>query len=100
MSGMGGTMDDQTQELDLLADGELGDDRRRELLSRLDEQPDGWRRCAMAFLEAQDWRREMPRAAREPTFVPIDDRTESTEDEAAAPETIVRRPPLGWLGTM
>jgi len=41
--------------LDLLADGELSESQRRELLSRLDHVPDGWRRCALAFLEAQAW---------------------------------------------
>jgi hypothetical protein len=44
---------------DLLADGELDEPRRRELLSRLDDQPGGWRRCALAFLEAQTWRNEL-----------------------------------------
>jgi hypothetical protein len=41
---------------DLLVDGELNEAARRELLSRLDREPDGWRRCALAFLEAQTWR--------------------------------------------
>jgi hypothetical protein len=29
---------------------------RRQLLLRLDSEPEGWRRCALAFLEAQTWR--------------------------------------------
>jgi hypothetical protein len=37
-------------------DGELPDAERRALLLRLDTEPDGWRRCALAFLEAQNWR--------------------------------------------
>jgi hypothetical protein len=41
--------------LDLLVDGELDDDERRALLDRLDTEPDGWKRCALAFLEAQCW---------------------------------------------
>jgi hypothetical protein len=45
--------------LDLLVDGELDSGRRRELLRRLDEHPEGWRRCALAFLEAQAWREEL-----------------------------------------
>lgn len=49
-------LDDAT--LDLLVDGELSSADRRELLARLDSIPDGWRRCAMAFLEAQTWRQE------------------------------------------
>ncbi len=51
-------MTDDAQ-LDLLVDGELGDEERRELLSRFDTEPDGWRRCALAFLEAQTWRQAM-----------------------------------------
>jgi hypothetical protein len=42
--------------LDRLVDGELSDQERRELLLRLERTPDGWRRCAMAFLEGQEWR--------------------------------------------
>src|SRR5690242_10805193 len=38
---------------ELLVDGELDEVRRRELLSRLDNMPDGWKSCALAFLEAQ-----------------------------------------------
>jgi hypothetical protein len=42
--------------LDRLVDGELGDAERKAVLARLDAEPDGWRRCALAFLEAQTWR--------------------------------------------
>ena len=45
-------------EFDLLVDGELDDERRRELLVRLDDESQGWRRCALTFLEAQSWKRE------------------------------------------
>ncbi|MEZ6069045.1 MAG: hypothetical protein R3C10_01985 [Pirellulales bacterium] len=48
-------MNDITQ-LDRLVDGELSEQEREETLRRLDVQPDGWRRCALAFLEAQVWR--------------------------------------------
>jgi len=44
--------------LDLLVDDELTESERRELLGRLDRMPDGWRRCALAFLEAQCWKKE------------------------------------------
>src|SRR5262245_7197050 len=38
---------------DRLVDGELSADERRHFLTSLDDRPDGWRRCAIAFLEAQ-----------------------------------------------
>jgi hypothetical protein len=46
---------------DRLADGELSAAERRQLLASLDDRADGWRRCALAFLEAQSWRGEMRR---------------------------------------
>jgi hypothetical protein len=42
--------------LDRLVDGELDDAERGQALRALDAEPDGWRRCATAFLEAQCWR--------------------------------------------
>jgi hypothetical protein len=42
--------------IDRLVDGELSGDERRHLLASLEAQPDGWRRCALAFVEAQTWR--------------------------------------------
>jgi hypothetical protein len=43
-------------ELDRLVDGELSDVERRDVISRCASTPDGWRRCALAFLEAQEFR--------------------------------------------
>lgn len=51
---------------DLLADGELDPARRNELLLSLDEVPGGWRRCALAFLEAQAWRSDLRTAVAAP----------------------------------
>ena len=51
-------MIDDTQ-LDMLVDGELGEVERRDVFARLETEPDGWRRCALAFLEAQSWRQAM-----------------------------------------
>jgi hypothetical protein len=65
--------DEQQRRLDLLVDGELGEAERRELLEQLGGQPDGWRRCAMAFLEAQCWKDELGLSAggsREPAATP------------------------------
>lgn len=57
---------DDQRLLDLLVDGELSETQRREVLQRFDRQPQGWRDCALAFLEAQSWQREMSGLAREP----------------------------------
>ncbi|HEY4234183.1 MAG TPA: hypothetical protein VGM76_12200 [Lacipirellulaceae bacterium] len=50
---------------DRLVDGELSAAERRELLGSLDGRPTGWRRCALAFLEAQTWQDEFGRLVRE-----------------------------------
>ena len=47
---------------DRLVDGELSGGERRALLESLDARPQGWRRCALAFLEAQSWRKELREA--------------------------------------
>lgn len=53
--------------IDRLVDGELGDAERRQLLLQLEHETDGWRRCALAFLEAQSWRATFrPLAASKP----------------------------------
>ncbi len=44
---------------DLLVDGELNDVERHQLLASLDQEPGAWRRCALAFLEAQAWQQSM-----------------------------------------
>jgi hypothetical protein len=60
MSKMHEELSPETQrQLDRLVDGELSDVERRQLLDSFDEQPVSWRRCALAFLEAQSWRRQM-----------------------------------------
>src|SRR5689334_12402860 len=51
--------------IDRLVDGDLDSEARRALLLRLDAEPDGWRRCALAFLEAQCWRESLGPTARE-----------------------------------
>jgi hypothetical protein len=61
---------DDDRLIDRLVDGELPDALRRELLLRLEGEPDGWRRCALAFLEAQTWREALgPLAAPAPAVV-------------------------------
>jgi hypothetical protein len=43
---------------DRLVDGDLNAEEYRALLASLDDEPGGWRRCALAFLEAQALRQE------------------------------------------
>jgi hypothetical protein len=45
--------------LDRLVDGELNHDQQRQLLVALEAEPEGWRRCALAFVEAQAWRHDL-----------------------------------------
>jgi hypothetical protein len=77
---------------DRLVDGELSAAERRELLSSLDGRPSEWRKCALAFLEAQTWRSELVRLVREPA---------ATQDEAApavhAEWLLAGRPVSSWL---
>src|SRR5436190_22665968 len=57
---------DDTRLLDRMVDGKLNETERRNLLLRLEHSPDGWRRCALAFLEAQAWRLEARAVVAEP----------------------------------
>jgi hypothetical protein len=41
--------------IDRIVDGELSPRQLREAVELLEHAPDGWRRCALAFLEAQCW---------------------------------------------
>lgn len=59
-------------ELDRLVDGELSPPEYRQLLTRIQQSPDGWRRCALAFLEAQALRDELPWAMRMGSGVPVE----------------------------
>lgn len=46
-------------ELERLVDGRLSQDEYRQLLIRIEHHPDGWRKCAMAFLEEQALKDEL-----------------------------------------
>jgi hypothetical protein len=45
--------------IDRLIDGELSDAERREILLLIENEPEGWRRCALAFLEDQAFRKAL-----------------------------------------
>jgi len=53
------------QWLERLVDGELTEEGQRQLLLCMDAQPDAWRRCALAFIEAQSLRRDLRDSVRE-----------------------------------
>jgi hypothetical protein len=58
---------------DRLVDGALTAAEYKIFVAALDEEPGGWRRCAMVFLEAQAWRKEFAairRAEQDVPFVP------------------------------
>ena len=44
------------QFIDRIVDGALTPVELRAAIGRLDHEPDGWKRCAVAFLEAHSWR--------------------------------------------
>jgi len=72
---------------DRLVDGELSETQRAELLAGLDHEPGGWRRCALAFLEAQCWKQELSAIA------------ERGGQAAIAPGVIAARP-ARWISRL
>jgi hypothetical protein len=78
--------------IDRIVDGELTPAELRAAIDRLDHEPDAWKRCALAFLEAQCWRESL-QAIGQPSRLPVDARTSSVS-LATAPST--RRPAI-WL---
>jgi hypothetical protein len=71
------------QVLDRLIDGELADGERRVLLESLERQPDGWRQCALAFLEAQTWGQTLTDYVREPNGSRLGEADEGRGGDAA-----------------
>jgi len=55
------------QELDRLVDGRLEESAYRELLCQIDADPDGWKQCALAFLEHQALEKELTALQNDPT---------------------------------
>jgi hypothetical protein len=96
---------DDEKLFDLLADGELEDARRRELLGGLDDRPGGWRRCALAFLEAQSWRRELGTLSREPLSPttekpPAADKADKADKVVRPAKAPRQRRPRNWVTTL
>jgi len=86
---------------DRLVDDELNEEERRELLSGLDKTPGGWRACAIAFLEAQAWKKTFgamvpERSKAEPTTKSV-----SLAAPASTPAPTPRHSrPLQWTATI
>jgi hypothetical protein len=80
MSGTSTSRFDQRM-LDRLVDGELTREEYAALLRSLEQAPDGWRRCATAFLEAQAWQRELGVLQRE---------TDASKETASTHQATVR----------
>ena len=95
---------------DRLVDGELSEAKRRELLAGLDNEPGGWRRCALAFLEAQCWKQAVGQALQASggqTFLSAGDRQEclphqspTADGTQSVPATIKRSPWPSRTGTL
>ena len=77
--------------LDRLVDGELSGSDRRQLLESFDKRPEGWRRCALAFLEAQSWREEMGQVAR--------DRSSQTHESISPVSSILPSQKSPWVSS-
>jgi hypothetical protein len=75
--------------IDRLIDGEMSDTERRELLLQLETEPDGWRSCALAFLEDQAWRKALV------GVVPANEKSSRFEPAQQAPRPARNR--NSWL---
>ena len=82
-------MKDLQLQIDLLVDGELSEDERRELLLRLEREPDAWRTCALALLEAETLRESLGGWADSETTAPqaAEDRAENVVVKSTLSDT-------------
>lgn len=100
---------DKQRLLDLLVDGELNEAQRRDVLAWCEREPDGWRRCALAFLDAQSWRGVLGQIAGERTAAgerqggdprrSDDPLWAAPRASAAAVERPKTAPPRSWLAS-
>ena len=88
-------------EIDRLVDGELTESERKQLLRRFEDQPAGWRQCALAFVESQMWSADLKRMTTEGQL-----RGDATTENAAVAPTVAGRDgpfstgvAFGWLAT-
>lgn len=82
--------------LNRLIDGELSPDEYRALLAGMDAEPDGWRRCALVFLESQALGAELGSVRRtldeKPTAQPSSMHVRSVHHPASQSESARARP--------
>jgi hypothetical protein len=57
--------------LDRLVDGELSDAEQQRIVSTLDQIPNGWKKCALRFLESQIWTRSLQELQGEEPSLPL-----------------------------
>lgn len=89
--------------IDRVVDGGLTAAQLRLAVAELDRVPDGWRRCALAFLEAQCWRESLRDPGERETIPASVVSTSSTcrrrwAGLAAAAGVSLAAFSLGWLG--
>ncbi len=99
---------DKQRLLDLLVDGELSEAQRREVLAWCESEPQGWRRCALAFLDAQSWSGVLGQMATERVVAERGVATKGINDDplwaapAAGAATVERSravQPHSWFGS-
>jgi hypothetical protein len=93
-------MNDSQQDdriFDRLVDGELSDADRKVLLESLDTMTEGWRRCAVAFLEAQAWRDGLRQFLRGPALKTVASEPVATAVPAGHDLLRSRRRAMTWL---
>jgi hypothetical protein len=70
--------------IDQIVDGSLTPAELRAAVARLDSEPGAWKRCAVAFLEAQCWREAM-RSGDEPAHLRADGLSQTLALRAVPP---------------
>lgn len=75
---------------DHLVDDELSSAERRALVESLDARPNGWRQCALAFLEAQSWKTDLKPIATRSQVLDAKNIPESVAPRRASERTYFR----------
>jgi hypothetical protein len=83
------------QWIDRLVDGELGQQEQRQLLVALEAEHEGWRRCALAFVEAQSWKQELQLMSCQPDPAACD--RHASSKQFTSKSTIVIRQSSHWF---